>query len=175
MTASSSATRTRALGVLVALVSLVGCDHATKYVAKAELESQPAQALIEPVLNLRYVENTDVAFNLLRFVPEGVRFPLLLALGAIAIASMVALLITGQLRGWALGGLLLVLGGALGNYIDRAARGYVVDFIHVSYWPVFNVADVLLTVGFALLLIHGYRLKLVRGDAQRIVTWSRWR
>jgi signal peptidase II len=151
--------RARALCLVVGIMCLVGCDHATKYVAKTELQEQPAQALIEPVLSLRYVENTDIAFNLLSFIPEPVKFPLLLFLGAIAIASMLALLLSGRVHGWALGGLLLLLGGALGNYLDRLVRGYVVDFIHVSYWPVFNVADVLVTVGFGLMLLAGSPLR----------------
>lgn len=143
--------------LVAALVSLVGCDHATKYVAKAELQSQPAQVVVDPILNLRYVENTDIAFNLLSFVPESVRFPLLLAVGAIAVAALLALLARGRQRGWALAGLLLASAGALGNYLDRILRGYVVDFIHVPYWPVFNLADVLITVGGALLLLFGFR------------------
>lgn len=151
--------RAKALCVILGVVGLVGCDHATKYVAKAELEQQPAQTLIEPVLSLRYVENTDIAFNLLSFIPEAVKLPLLLALGAVAIGAMLALLLSGRVHGWALGGLLLLLGGALGNYLDRLLRGYVVDFIHVSYWPVFNVADVLVTVGFGLMLLPGSPLR----------------
>jgi signal peptidase II len=163
MSADHIAARARAaLGVVLALVTLVGCDHATKYVAKAELESQPARSLISPILSLRYVENTDMAFNLLRFVPERVKFPLLLAEGAVAILAMAAFLASGHVRGWARGGLVLVLAGGLGNYIDRLARGYVVDFIHVSYWPVFNVADVLITVGFGLLLLRGSPLRRPR-------------
>jgi len=49
-------------------------------------------------------------------------------------------------------GLVLILAGALGNLGDRLFRGYVVDFIHVSHWPVFNVADICVSVGAALLL-----------------------
>jgi signal peptidase II len=49
-------------------------------------------------------------------------------------------------------GLVLILGGALGNTSDRVIRGYVVDFIHVPHWPVFNFADVWVTVGVALVL-----------------------
>lgn len=144
----------RGLPLVATLVGLVGCDHATKYIAKGELESQPAQVVVDPIVNLRYVENTDVAFNLLSFVPEAVRFPLLLVLGAVAVASLLALLLRGRVRGWQLVGLLLVSGGALGNYLDRLVRGYVVDFIHVRHWPVFNVADVLISVGFGLLLLQ---------------------
>jgi signal peptidase II len=143
--------------LVAAVVSLVGCDHATKYVAKSELEAQPAQVLVQPILGLRYVENTDIAFNLLSFIPEHVKLPLLLALGAVAVVSLLVLLARGRLQGWALAGMVLVAAGAIGNYLDRVLRGYVVDFIHVPYWPVFNVADVLITVGGVLLLTFGAR------------------
>lgn len=142
----------RSIALVSLLFGLVGCDHVTKALAKSELEARPAQALIEPVLKLRYVENTDIAFNLLSWVPLNVRAPLLLVVGALAILSVGALLLGGRLNGWARGGLLLVLAGAIGNYADRVWRGYVVDFIHVPHWPVFNVADVLIVVGGALLL-----------------------
>ena len=59
----------------------------------------------------------------------------------------------------------LIFGGALGNFIDRARLGEVIDFIDVHYrsyhWPAFNVADSAITVGVMLLL---YRLVLVKGD-----------
>jgi signal peptidase II len=85
-------------------------------------------------------------------MPLNVREPLLLAVGALAIVSVGALLLSGRVSGWARAGLLLVLAGAIGNYADRLWRGYVVDFIHVPHWPVFNVADVLIVVGGALVL-----------------------
>ena len=139
------------------LFGLVGCDHVTKALAKSELEAQPARAVLEPVLKLRYVENTDVAFNLLRWIPLEVRGPLLIISGALAIIVVCGLLLQRRVTGWLRAGLLLVLAGALGNYIDRLARGYVVDFIHVTHWPVFNVADVLITLGGALLLVQALR------------------
>jgi len=145
----------RCLLLIGSLLSLVGCDHVTKAIAKSELQAQPAQSLIEPLLKLRYVENTDVAFNALRWVPLNVREPLLLATGALAVLAVAALLFRARLTGWARAGLVLVLAGAIGNYADRVARGYVVDFIHITHWPVFNVADVLIVVGGAMLLLQG--------------------
>ena len=139
------------------LFGLGGCDHVTKALAKSELEAQPARAVLEPVLKLRYVENTDVAFNLLRWIPLDVRGPLLIISGALAIIAVSGLLLQRRVTGWLRAGLLLVLAGALGNYIDRLARGYVVDFIHVTHWPVFNEADVLITLGGALLLVQALR------------------
>ena len=50
-----------------------------------------------------------------------------------------------------------------GNLIDRVARGYVVDFIHVTHWPVFNVADVALVVGFGLLFVRPRERREARG------------
>ena len=137
--------------LLVAVVLLVGCDHATKYAAKSELENQPPQQLISSVLDLRYVENRDIAFNLLAAVPPAVRAPLLLAFGALALVALAVLLMRSRAATSERVALALLLAGAAGNYLDRVARGYVVDFIHVPHWPVFNVADALLVAGFALL------------------------
>jgi signal peptidase II len=140
----------KALSVLVPLATLVGCDHVTKYAAKAELESQPPRPLISSVLELRYVENTDVGFGLLRWIPDSTRQPLMLVTGALAICALVVLLLrfSGPLSSKV--ALVLILGGALGNYLDRLARGYVVDFIHLRHWPVFNAADIWLTAGLVL-------------------------
>lgn len=157
----------RSFALMGLLFCLVGCDHVTKALAKSELEARPAQSLIDPVLKLRYVENTDIAFNLLRGVPLNVREPLLLVAGALAILAVSALLLSGRVGGWARGGLLLVLAGAIGNYADRVWRGYVVDFIHVPHWPVFNVADVLIVVGGALLLSGHIRLGAARSPRAR--------
>ncbi len=138
--------------VIFVLLLLVGCDHASKGVAKAELEAGGARDLIQGVLRLRYVENTDVAFNLLRWVPESIRFPALLVTGAVAVAGLCALLLRANFEFKLVRvALVLVTAGAIGNYLDRVVRGYVVDFIHVPHWPVFNVADAYVTVGFVFL------------------------
>ena len=139
---------THRLALVIALTFLVGCDHATKRAAKSALEGQGPRPLIHGVLDLRYTENTDVAFNLLRSMPEPVRVPLLDVTGAVAVVSLLTLLLLRR-GGPAFGraALLLITAGALGNYLDRLVRGYVVDFVHVPHWPVFNVADAYVTVG----------------------------
>jgi len=150
----------RRLGLLLALTLLVGCDHATKLAAKAGLEGHRARPLIHGVLDLRYVENTDVAFNLLRTMPETVRAPLLVVVGAVAGLFLLGLLLVkrGDLGG-ARVALLFVTAGALGNYLDRVGRGYVVDFIHVPHWPVFNVADAYVTVGVVVLAWYALKAR----------------
>jgi signal peptidase II len=134
------------------LLLLVGCDHASKGVAKAELETGGARELIHGVVSLRYVENTDVAFNLLRWVPEAIRGPVLLVMGAVAVALLGYLLLRARLTASVtVFALLLVTAGAAGNYLDRILRGYVVDFVELKHWPVFNVADVYVTAGYCAL------------------------
>ncbi len=140
------------LTFVLSLMLLVGCDHGTKYVAKAGLEGHHPHTLIRGVLDLQYVENTDVAFNLLRWIPERARAPLLLLAGAAGLAALAFFLLrrpprtrAGRLA------LLLISAGALGNYADRIIRGYVVDFVHLHHWPVFNVADICVTAGAILL------------------------
>jgi signal peptidase II len=76
---------------------------------------------------------------------------LLLAAGGVAVMVLVALLLRGKGAAAARVALLLVTAGALGNYLDRIVRGYVVDFVHVPHWPVFNVADAYVVAGAALL------------------------
>jgi signal peptidase II len=142
----------RWISVVAPLVALVGCDHATKYVAKAELEYQAPRQVLGSILEFRYVENTDVAFSMLRWIPGAVRGPLLLAFGAVAVLLLAAVLLRRPGTRATRAGLVLILAGAIGNYADRLLRGYVVDFIHVPHWPVFNVADVCVTAGVALLV-----------------------
>ena len=142
----------RWVGVVVPVVLLVGCDHATKFAAKAQLQDQGPRRVLSSVLNLEYVENRDVAFNLLRFVPEHARHILLTAFGALAILALAGVVARGYGTRGTRVALLLILAGAAGNYLDRVVRGYVVDFIYVRHWPVFNVADVLVVVGAALLI-----------------------
>jgi signal peptidase II len=107
-------------------------------------------------VDLVHVRNTGVAFSLLANLDPGWVRPLLLLATVLAMAAVVAyiwLLPAGGTTPWGLG---LILGGAAGNLIDRARLGYVVDFIDVHWrghhWPTFNVADVGITVGVALLL-----------------------
>jgi len=151
------ATRSARLAVLGSLVFLVGCDHATKGIASAELDSGNVLELIGGVMDFRYVENTDIAFNLLRWVPETIRRPGLLVVGALGLLALVFVLLRARhpsrLRRLAF---VLLTAGAIGNYLDRIVRGYVVDFVHVHHWPVFNVADAYVTLAFFLLAFEAF-------------------
>jgi signal peptidase II len=154
--------------VLLAL-GLFGCDHATKLAAKATLEGAPAVTLARGALELRYTENDDIAFSAFHQIGVPPSRPLLVAVGVVAVVAIAVALFRSRRRGLGSAGapgdapagearatsigLALVLGGAFGNLVDRVVRGYVVDFIHVRGWPVFNVADIAVVVGIGLLAI----------------------
>jgi len=106
--------------------------------------------LIPEVLGLRFVRNRGVAFSLLSGVPW---LPAVLSL--LIVLAGILFLYRKKPRGLARIGLLLMLGGALGNLLDRLFRGFVPDMIETLFipFPVFNVADIFLTAGCALVII----------------------
>ena len=115
--------------------------------------------LIRDLLDLQYAENCGGAWGLLHGASETFRRPFFLAVTVGAIAFIVYLyrnLEKGQTpTKWALP---LVLGGAIGNLVDRVRLGYVVDFIHMHWrthhWPTYNVADIAISVGIGLMLLE---------------------
>jgi signal peptidase II len=115
---------------------------------------------IDHYLNLQYAENCGGAWGLLHGTRESLRKPffLLVTVGAVLfILHLYRSLEQGQ-RAMRVA-LPLVLGGAIGNLVDRIRLGYVVDFIHAHWrekyhWPTFNVADIAITVGIGLMLLE---------------------
>ncbi|MCU0692979.1 MAG: signal peptidase II [Polyangiaceae bacterium] len=144
--------------LLLVILALVGCDHATKHAAKIALEGKTPLTLVEGVLSITYAENRGIAFSMLQYLPEHVSTPLLSGLAVIAVTAIAAVWWKRR-RTTCMehAGFALVVAGAVGNLIDRAARGYVVDFIHLRFWPIFNVADIWIVVGGALLMIAAWR------------------
>ena len=146
-----SATLTNRRLALSVATGVLAVDQLTKWVVVSTLPGDPI-VLVDNFLQLRYVLNTGAAFSLL----EG--WGSVIALVAIAAAVFMFLVAvnvdsTGEVV--ALG---LVLGGALGNLIDRVFRGDgfldggVIDFVDFSFFPAFNVADSAITIGAVLAL-----------------------
>jgi signal peptidase II len=136
---------------------LVGCDHATKAAAVSQLASAPPVEIVPGVLDLSYVENRDMAFGLLRWIPPTARRIFLLATGFGLIAGFSWILLRRRPSRVEALGYATALAGGLGNHADRLFRGHVVDFIHLHHWPVFNVADACLIAGCALILLGSWR------------------
>lgn len=127
------------LGVLVA-------DQLTKYLVSAYMD--PGEAFPSGgLLQIKYTYNTGMAFGLL----PGQTF--LMILGSLIGISVLLLFYRNHSHaGWLIRlSLGLQLGGALGNLTDRVTLGYVVDFIKLGWWPIFNMADASISVGIALL------------------------
>ncbi len=134
------------------VVLLAALDQATKLWAVKALRPLGEIPVIEGVFNLRYVENTGAAFSIL----QGKTF-LLTVIPIVACIFMIYILsakkISSRLGNW---GITLILSGALGNLIDRVFRGAVVDMFDFELinFPVFNVADICVTVGAVLFFVY---------------------
>ena len=142
--------------LLLLTAGLFGCDHATKAVATSSLGGGQSVSIVGDVVELRWTPNPDVAFSMVRnlgLTPWS--SPLVLAtLAAGAMALLLAVWWQSRKEGMLVNvAFASAVAGALGNIVDRLTHGYVVDFIHVKRWPVFNVADILVVVGIALVVL----------------------
>ena len=150
--------RSLRLGLLIAALTLVA-DQVTKWLAMDGLAAYRPEPLM-PLVDLTLAFNTGAAFSFLANAAGWQRW----LLSGIALA--VALYLLHWLRGLAAdrrfeaAGVGLILGGAVGNLVDRLRLGGVVDFIDVHYggwhWPAFNIADAAITVGVALVLLTAW-------------------
>lgn len=158
------------LFVLV-LLGVVGCDHTTKHLAARELAFGEPVALIPGWLDLRYVANADTAFGLLKgFLGPSARFWVIVTTQAVVSIVLVAWTVSRWRASRTLDRVAsaMLIGGALGNLLSRLTSGTVVDFIALSFWPVFNVADIAICVGAGLAMIaarrDGYRAPTAQGS-----------
>ncbi len=137
-------------------------DQITKYAASSMLLMHEPVAML-PFFNFTLMHNTGAAFSFLADQGGWQRwFLAVLALGvSIVLAVWLSRLKTHEK--WLAMALSLVLGGAIGNLIDRVYYGYVIDFIdvyyHTSHWPAFNIADSAISVGAVMLVIDAFRNK----------------
>lgn len=141
--------RSAVFATIAALVLIL--DQATKWVASARLDLGRPVTLLGDVVRLTLVHNTGAAFGLF----PGSRVPFII-ISCLAIGVVFYLFLRQSYRGLANRILLgCILGGAVGNLVDRVRLGWVVDFIDVGIgsarWPVFNVADSAVTLGVVFL------------------------
>ena len=141
----------------VIVVGSVILDQWTKMLAVRDLMPIGSTVLLDGILGLRYVENTGAAFGMLK----GQRWFFIILSTAAIIAISIYLVKCRKSVPPLLGiSLAMIVGGGIGNQIDRIANGYVVDFIQVQFFdfPVFNVADCYVVIGSILLLIFFFFL-----------------
>lgn len=124
---------------------VVAIDQITKVLARIFFEAEN-KIIIENVFHLTFTKNTGAGFSIL----QGNN--LLLIFITIAITAALAYYFTKADDNEKLP-LSLIIGGAVGNLIDRVMHGGVIDFIQVSIWPVFNIADMAISIGAILLIM----------------------
>ncbi|HEX7291238.1 MAG TPA: signal peptidase II [Conexibacter sp.] len=132
-------------GLVVVLVLLV--DQGTKALVRSSIAPGEQRDVLGP-LSFVHVHNRGVAFG---FLGGGGVLVLVVTLAALALLVGYFARHADRPLLWLPTG--LVLGGALGNLVDRVRQGYVTDFVHFPHWPAFNVADVCITCGVVALVL----------------------
>ncbi len=157
--------RERTFGFGIALLVLFA-DQLAKWIVSGPLHLQVVgQIYLLPFFNLTWTENNGISLGLFNATTETGRWMLVAVTSAIAIG--VAVWIGREKARWDQAALGMILGGALGNILDRARHGYVVDFADLHFgavrpFLVFNVGDAAISIGVAILLVRAF---LVRSES----------
>ena len=137
-------------------------DQATKFLVTRFFELYERVEVL-PVLDFTLLHNTGAAFSLLADAPGWQRWFFIGLACAVSVLLIVWIWRTPRGEKLLPLALALILGGAVGNVIDRIVHGYVVDFIHAhwgdAYFPAFNIADSAITIGAVLLILDAFREK----------------
>ena len=150
---------------IIAAILIIALDQATKILTTTFFELGEVKNIIPGILSFTYVRNEGAAFGIL----QGARIffiiiTILVLLGAIY--YIVKMKPQSLLEKWAL---CFIAGGAIGNFIDRAAFGFVRDFIMTEFidFPVFNVADCFVCIGAALYILYAFGDIFVKKDESK--------
>jgi signal peptidase II len=141
----------RRAGLLIALglaLAVFVLDQGLKAVVEGSMRPGESIPVIPGFLSITYMRNSGAAFGIL----SGNQ-PVLLAGSVVVVVAVLWMLLTGQSSRLATVGCGLILGGAAGNLLDRLTTGEVTDYVHFSFWYVFNAADAAITAGVAVLLL----------------------
>lgn len=143
--------------LLIAIAGLVlVLDQLTKICIVSKFSLYESVTVLENFFHITYIRNPGAAFGIFAGSAASFRIPFFLTLSFAAIVGMLFFYktVTENLLRIAIS---LIMGGALGNIIDRARFGEVIDFIDVhwytNHWPAFNVADSAITIGVGLLIL----------------------
>lgn len=134
------------------IILITAFDQITKYIAAEKLKDSPPVNLIKGVVQLRYAENTGMAFSMF----SGARWAFIALTAAVCIGAL-WYLFSGRCKSlwmyWSIG---VIISGGIGNLIDRIRFGYVVDFIEPTFinFAVFNIADSAVTLGAGVLIVY---------------------
>ena len=139
---------------------IVALDQLSKGYIASHLPLYGKRSIIPNWLDITYTLNPGAAFSLFSTMPARARDIFFLTLSAVATVVLLVLIARPSTSASSRAGFALILGGTLGNFIDRLVRGRVVDFIYFHHdafsYPVFNVADSAITVGVATILVVSF-------------------
>jgi signal peptidase II len=154
--------RKGAIGFSIAAIVFV-LEQITKWVVLGPLDLRNTQSVeVLPIFRLNYTENHGISLGLFQASSDAMRWVLVLVTAAIAVG--VAWWIGREEKRGDQIALGMVLGGALGNILDRVRHGYVVDFADLHFGDfrpffIFNVADAAISIGVAILLLRAFLVK----------------
>lgn len=135
----------------IIVIFAVVLDQAVKHLVMSVMALHQSIPIINEVFHITYIHNTGAAFSLL----QGQK---VLLIGVPALFILVGLVYIfkhrSDRRRILLIAIALIVGGGIGNLIDRISLGYVVDFFDFRVFPIFNIADIFVTIGCALLCVY---------------------
>ena len=145
--------------IFLLLASTIGCDQVSKHVVRQNIKDEEKIEIFSHHLTLTKVENFGAFLSLGNALPDPLRFILLSIFPLVMLTIGTLLLLTRpNLTKPAVLGICFVLGGGLGNIIDRIVYGSVTDFVHIQFGifqtGVFNLADASIMTGILIILIH---------------------
>jgi len=147
---------------LISAVCVLILDQVTKYIIIERLPLNSSMEVIRGFFYITHVKNTGAAFGLFQ---DSTRTLTIISFVAIALIIILKIMLKLNYAFYNVS-LGFILGGALGNLIDRYFVGEVTDFLNFTFWPVFNIADSFIIIGFCLIIILILREYLKKGKTQ---------
>ena len=144
--------QTSLLFALTLALAILVVDQGIKSVVEGSMRVGESIILVPGFLSLTYIKNNGGAFGIL----GGSQLVLLIG-STVAVVVVFWMLLSGRPSKLTMLGCGLILGGAAGNLLDRLSSGEVTDYIHFSFWYIFNAADAAIVVGVGLLLLSALR------------------
>lgn len=152
-------TRLRLLLAIAIVVSTIGCDRVTKHLAVQILAGAPDRSMLADTVRLEYVENSGAFLSLGSTLPDPAKIAIFVVGNSLVLALLAIEVVRRRWTGAAFAGTVLFIAGGVSNLIDRVMHGRVVDFLNVGIGPlrtgIFNVADMAVMLGVAMVVIAG--------------------
>lgn len=137
------------VAIFLITLAVIAVDRITKFYIEEFLEIGESISVIDGLLSITRINNVGAAFGML----QGFNFLFIIA--AIAVMGLFVYFYSDIVKkNYLMISSSLILGGTVGNMMDRLYFGYVIDYIDFSFWPAFNISDMALTVGVVMLLVY---------------------